>query len=96
MTKFSKLLGEVKVLSQDEKYTIVLVVKTGETKKLVNAYAKLQDEPFEKVKKEVVVKSEWSEEDEEFYSSIYNDLRKQERIAANNVKKGKYGASKFL
>jgi len=94
--KFSKVLGQVEILSQDENTTTVLVVKTGETKKLSNAYANLQDEPFVKAKKVKAPKVEWTEQMEEDYSAVYNDLRKLDRISAMNVKNGKYGASKFL
>ena len=47
-TKYSKILGELKVISQDANFTKVIVVSTNEEKTLSNKYANLQDTPFVK------------------------------------------------
>ena len=50
MTKYSFLLGELQIISDNGQTSKVLVVKTGEEKTLVNKFAYLQDVPFEVVK----------------------------------------------
>jgi len=52
-TKFHKTFGQVTVIAQDANTTTILILKTGETKKLFNQFANLSDSPFEilKVKK---------------------------------------------
>jgi hypothetical protein len=47
--KYHKVFGEVEVLNSDTNFTTILIVSTGEQKKLASQYANLQDSPFEKV-----------------------------------------------
>lgn len=45
-TKFHSTFGEVKVIESSASITTIMVVSTGETKKLVTKAMFLQDEPF--------------------------------------------------
>lgn len=45
-TKFHKVFGQVEVLEVTATITTICIVKTGEVKKMVNAYTVLSDEPF--------------------------------------------------
>lgn len=56
-TKFSKVFGEVEIISQDATTTTVTILKTGEVKKLLNQYANLSNEPFVKVAKKKLISS---------------------------------------
>jgi Holliday junction resolvase-like predicted endonuclease len=49
--KHHKIFGEVELITQDETTTTVLIIKTGEVKKLANKYANLTEAPLSKVKK---------------------------------------------
>lgn len=53
MTKYSKLLGQVEIISDNGTVSKVLVIKTGETKFLHNQFSNLQDTPFAKEIKKV-------------------------------------------
>lgn len=64
-TKFHKTFGQVEIVSSDAQFTTIIIVATGEQKKLVNQYANLQDVAFEtpKVKKSTKVRELTKEEE---------------------------------
>jgi len=46
MKKYSKVFGEVEVTNDNGTVSTIVIVKTGETKKVLNANANLSDTPF--------------------------------------------------
>ena len=76
--KFSKAFGEVEVLNQDENFTTIVVLKTGEQKKLSTKYANLSDEPFVRAKKVKSVQRELTEEEKERVAiSVERQMREE-------------------
>ena len=94
MTKYSKLLGELEIISDNGIISTVKVIKTGEIKKLMNANANLQDTPFAK---EVKAKSKPMRElteEENILNFRNSSLLKNILIQSNsNYRSGKAGAS---
>jgi hypothetical protein len=50
ITKFHKTFGEVTIIASDLTTTTIVIVATGEQKKLLNQFSNLQDNPSEVVK----------------------------------------------
>jgi len=97
-TKFHKQFGEVKVLSSDANTTTIVIVATGEEKKMLNKFTNLTDAPIEVFKsvKAKSVKREITKEEENHLSSIESKLAWLDRKSTENYRSGKYGACKFL
>jgi len=94
--KFSKVFGEVEVLSQDENFTTIVILKTGEQKKLSTKYANLSDEPFSKVKKVKAIKRELTKEEKERVTiSVERQMREEFYVAGlSREQRLEYKASK--
>jgi len=99
MKKYSKLLGEVEVITYNDTITTVRVLKTGEIKKLINSFANLQDEPFvEEVKSARPKMRELNQEEKNHLSYINRNgsaLLEELRKSNANYRNGKSGLSKF-
>lgn len=78
--KFHKQFGEVEIISSDATVTTIVIISTGEQKKLMTNFANLliQDEPFKKAAKKVnqpVV--ELTQEDRDIVSqSVEREMKK--------------------
>jgi hypothetical protein len=100
-TMYSKILGEVKIISQDANVTKVIVVKSGEEKRLANKFANLQETPFAKqvkpkaksIKQQV---KEWeatqTPEQMADFERRRAELRLMEARVAQDKANGRYGA----
>ena len=91
-TKFSKLLGEVEILSEDATFTVVKVLKTGDVKKLLNQYANLSNEPFVKVAKKKEVQRELTQEEKDELELHRIEWKKIEARSERDRKNGRHGA----
>jgi DNA repair protein RadC len=97
MKKYSKTFGEVEVIDNNGTISTIKIVKTGETKKVMNSSANLQDEPFEKEVKAIKKAArELTEEEKEHLafinrngSALLNTMKKSNM----NYRNGKSGAS---
>jgi hypothetical protein len=94
--KFSKAFGEVEVINQDENFTTIVVLKTGEQKKLSTKYANLSDEPFAKAKKIKSIKRELTQQEKDIVArSVESQMREQFYInGLNSDQKLEYKANK--
>lgn len=94
MKAYHKTFGEIEVLIKDNTATTIVVLSTGEEKRLLNKFADLliSEKPFAKAKKVVVEKKELTEEDKDFLSSIQGKLRWLDKKSTENYRSGRYGA----
>ena len=94
MKAYHKTFGEIEVLIKDNTTTTIVVLATGEEKKLLNKFADMliSDKPFTKAKKVVDEKKELTEEDKDFLSSIQGKLRWLDKKSTENYRSGRYGA----
>ena len=94
--KFSKALGQVEVISTDADTTTVVVLKTGEVKKLLNKFANLSDIDFVKSPIKKTVKRDITNEEKEhldYLKATGNDLGELMKKSTINNKNGKSGLS---
>lgn len=94
-TKFSKVLGEVNIVTEDTTTVTVLVLKTGETKKLLKQYANLTDVKVKVIAKKEVVRDLTEEEINHlsFINRNGNTIAKAIEKSSQNLKAGKAGLS---
>lgn len=75
-TKYHKTFGQVEIVKEDANSTTIVVIATGEEKKLLKKFADIliSDEPFVKATKKKVVKEApaYTEQDE-INIAIYQD-----------------------
>jgi hypothetical protein len=78
--KHHKTFGQVEVLSYDTMFTTIVILSTGEQKKLANKFACLSDKPIEKsLPRKAKAKVDLSKEDMEIL-----ELRAKARKAMDN------------
>ena len=89
--KFHKSFGQVEIVNKDANTTTIVIVATGETKKLFNKYANLSDSPFEvvKTKKSKAQPIVLTKEEEE---RVENSVNKQ--MAEHQFVSGLFGDAK--
>ena len=93
MKKFSKAFGEVEVISEDKNVTVIVIVATGEQKRLATPYANLSNEPFVKVvtKKVITVQRELTKEEKDHLEYISPKLDWIEERSRRDRKAGRSG-----
>lgn len=94
MKAYHKTFGEIEILLKDNTATTIVILSTGEEKRLLNKFADalISNEPFVKVKKVVTEKRQLTEEDKDFLSSIQGKLRWLDKKSTENYRSGRYGA----
>lgn len=98
MKKFSKSFGEVEVITEDKNFTTIVILATGEQKKLSTQYANLSNEPFVEVKKVVKkqVKRELTQEEKQRAEAYTNaEMKEAFKIGSMGVdQRREYKANK--
>ena len=98
MKKFSKAFGEVEVTSEDNTFTTIVIIATGEVKKLATKFANLSDEPFVKVKKVVVKKTPVVHTAQDLENIAYHqEMSRRQESYANSLRgdrKREYNSNK--
>lgn len=80
--KFHKTFGQIEVINENDSIIEIVIVSTGETKKLSTQFAKhlIQDEPFVKVKKAVAKQRQLTKEEIEHAAKCSADIMKEEEL----------------
>lgn len=76
--KFHKTFGQIEITNQDSKFTTIVIVETGEVKKLATSFANMliQDEPFKSTKKaKSIVRDLTIEEKQRVEASVNSQMR---------------------
>lgn len=94
-TKFHSTFGEVKIIDSNPIITTILILATGETKKLSTKVAVLSDTPFAPVKKVKAVKRELTTEELNHLDLLYAQGKTMEAMfdeSTARYRSGKSGA----
>jgi hypothetical protein len=79
MKAYHKTFGEIEILLKDNTTTTIVVLATGEEKKLLNKFADMliSYKPFIKAKKVVSIKKELTQADKDIVAqSVANEMKK--------------------